>query len=378
MSDLIVRGGTVFDPELGGFERRDVHVSDGRIVETVPSAADATLVEATGLIVTPGLVDAHVHVFRGQDLGIDPDVVGPRTGVTTMIDAGSAGGHLFGAFRATTVDVSAVRIRPLVNIASVGTTSIRLGGELSAPHYADERVAIRCVEENRDVVVGVKVRASHDVGGSHAPEAMARARRVADAVSLPLMVHLGPSPAAVDEILATLGPGDVITHAFTGFADNALVADGRVRASARDARARGMRFDVGHGASGFSAAVAGAAIREGFLPDTISSDLHAYSIDAVRGLPSVASKLLALGMTLDQVLERVTLAPARAFGLDREGVGTLRVGAVADLALFSLVEAPVRFEDGFGGSFEGDVELRPVVTIRAGALVWGDADGRAA
>lgn len=368
MTRVLVSGGDVYDPDGGVIERRDLVIVDGRFAEPDGRPTDR-VIDASGHLVTPGLVDLHAHVFRGQDLGLDPDDIGPSGGTTTIIDAGSAGGHLFPAFRATTIDTSAVRVRAFVNIASVGTTSIRLGGELKALHYSDASVAVACARANADVIVGVKVRASHDVGGDNAPEALRRARAAADDLGVPLMVHLGPSPAAVDEILATLRSGDILTHAFTGWEGNTLLDGDAVRAGAREARERGVVFDIGHGASGFSADVARKLLGLGFAPDTISSDLHAYSRTRVVSLPLVLSRLMALGMPLPDVLLRATLAPARALGLDASGIGTLRSGAAADLAIFDLAEGPQSFEDGFGRAFEGDRVLRPVATMIGGDLV---------
>lgn len=371
VTSVALVGGSVFDPEVGGFETRDLWVVDGRIAATPASGvvADET-VDVTGLIVSPGLVDLHTHVFHGQDLGLVPDEIAARSGTTTLIDAGSAGGHLFGAFRLASVDRAETRIRAFVNIASVGTTSIMLGGELKALYYSDEDVAAACVEANRDIVVGVKVRASADVGGENSPEALRRARRVADRVGLPLMVHLGPAPASVDEILDTLREGDIMTHSFTGWEGNRVVENGELRASVRSARDRGVLLDIGHGGSGFSSLVARAMVEMGEAPDTISSDLHVYSQPTIIDLPTVLSKFLSFGMPLADILARTTLAPARAVGLDTLGVGTLRQGTPADIAVFRIDEGEVEFGDGFGERFTGTQTLTPVLTLRDGVVVY--------
>ncbi|MDP3208482.1 MAG: amidohydrolase family protein, partial [Rhodoglobus sp.] len=267
-----------------------------------------------------------------------------------------------------------VRIRAFVNIASVGTTSILLGGELKGLYYSNEDVAVECIESNRDLVVGVKVRASNDVGGENAPEALRRARRVADRVKLPLMVHLGPAPATIDEIADTLRAGDIITHAFTGWEGNTVVADGVLRPSIRAARDRGVLLDIGHGMSGFSSAVARSMIELGELPDTISSDLHTYSQTKVIDLPTVLAKFMALGMSLEDVLARATLAPARAAGLDALGVGTLAPGAPADIAVFRLDSRAMAFGDGFGSEFQGEQAITPVLTVIDGTVAFRSGD----
>lgn len=365
---VVLRGGTVY-----GMASLDPHVADVRIargiISDAPEQAGDRIVDVGGLIVSPGLVDLHTHVFAGQDLGIRPDDLAFRTGTTTLIDAGSAGAHLIGAFRAATIERFDVRIRAFLNVATIGTTSIRLGGELKAPWYLDEDAAVDAIEANRDIVVGVKVRASADVGGDNAPAALAAARRIADRVRLPLMVHLGPAPASVDEIADTLAPGDIITHAFTGWPENCIVLpNGELRASVRAARERGVLLDIGHGMSGFSIGVGRRLIAAGELPDTISTDVHAYSRSLVVDLPNVLSVFLALGMSLPDVLARATAAPCRAVGLDG---GSLTLGGVADIAVFDREPVGRVFADGFGDTLRGAEVLRPVMTFAAGRLVFG-------
>jgi dihydroorotase len=373
---LLLHGGEVYDPRAAGphgaRRRADVLLVDGRVAAVgtdleVPDGGDAR--DCSGLVVTPGLVDLHTHVFVGQDLGVDPDVVGPPAGTTTFVDTGSAGAHLFGAFRRGTIDRAGSRVRAFLNIASIGATSILLAGELENLAYADEDACIAGAREHADRVIGIKVRASGNVVGRSGAEPMHRARRVADQLGLPLMVHLGPAPPGSDEIMATLRAGDVLTHCYTGFEDNRLSIGGRVRESVLEARQRGVVFDVAHGMSAFDAEVASEMLAAGFRPDTISSDVHAYSLDAVGDLPTVMSKFLALGLPLDEVLLAATYAPARHAGLAAEGVGTLDVGAPADVAAFELVEGSVAYADTRGGTFHGTRRLRTALTVRAGVIV---------
>lgn len=376
MSGLVLRGGDVLEARRGLLERRDLRL-EGGVVSAAPAGPDDRVVDVSGLVVAPGFVDLHTHLFVGQDLGVDPDVVGPPSGTTTFIDAGSAGGHVFGAFRRATLDRTDLRVRAFLNIASIGTTSILLRGELKSPEYADVEVAVDAIEANRDVVVGVKVRASADVGGEHVPEALRRARAVADRVGLPLMVHLGPAPATLDEILELLGPGDILTHAFSGWPGNTVIADGVVRSSVLAARDRGVLLDVGHGMSGFDAAVGRAMVEAELPPDTVSTDLHTYSESRVIDLPTVLSKFLAFGMLLPDALVRATLAPARAVGLDVDGVGTLDVGAPADVAVLRVVEGAVTLGmPGTPGFVEADRRLDCVLTLARGRVVH-DPEARA-
>ena len=364
---FVLRGGMVHDLDSSEAKLRDVRIQGGVISELEAQPGDQ-VIDVSDLIVTPGLIDLHTHVFAGQDLGVHADRTAFRSGATTLIDAGSAGAHLIGAFRASTVDRSLVRIRAFLNISTIGTTSILLGGELQSPWYVSESAAEEAIEGNRDIIVGVKVRASSNVGGDHTRAALAAARRVAERVSLPLMVHLGPAPAGIDEIADTLRPGDVLTHAFTGWEDNGILGkDHKLRPSVRAARERGVILDIGHGKSGFSLEVARRMLADQQPPDTISTDIHAYSLREVDDFPTVLSKFLALGMPLADVLRCATASPARVVQLDG---GTLGWGRPADIAVLERVPGRLEFRDAFGGAVIGDEVLRTVMTIMNGRIVF--------
>jgi dihydroorotase len=369
---VVLQGGELVDPERRTRARADVAVSGGTIAAiepNLPTEHGDVAIDVAGSLVTPGLVDMHTHVFIGQDLGVDPDDACLPYGVTTVVDAGSSGGHNFGAFQRSTIERVRTNVRPFLNISSIGTTSILLSGELKTLAYADEDTCASCVGEHGDEIVGIKVRASWDVQGEGSPEPLLRARRVADKVSLPLMVHLGPAPSTTEEILAQLRPGDILTHCCTGFPDNRLAHDGRLRDGILEAQRRGVVFDVGHGMSAFDAEVAASMVSSGFLPDTISTDVHAYSLEGVRDLCTVMSKFLALGVGVDDVIRRVTYSPALAAGLLDSGVGRLRVGGVADIAVLRVVERRTTFVDCSGNMFDGTHGFDPVLTVRDGVVV---------
>jgi len=369
---LLLVGGSVFDPVTGSTNRADVRL-DGQVVDAVGeglSANDSKVIDVTGLLLTPGWVDLHTHVFYGQDLGVDPAALGPPSGVTTMIDTGSAGAHLFGAFVAASANRSGPHVWNFLNVSSIGTTSILLAGELKTLEYVNEAAAIACARAYPERIIGIKARVSSDVSGANAPEVLRRARAIADELDLPLMLHVGPPPLGLPDALALLGAGDIVTHAFTALAEPRLAVDGHVIGEALAARDRGVIFDVGHGMSGFDAVVARNAITAAFLPDTISTDAHAYSIGSVRGLPTVANKFLALGLTLPQVLSRVTLAPARAAGVDRLGIGQLIPGGPADVTAIRMINQPTDFVDPQGNRFSGQSSIQVELTIQGGAVVF--------
>jgi dihydroorotase len=376
--DLDLLGGNVLNPQLESFSVGEVKIRHGRIVTGLPDSSpgnDTKLIDLSDLYVSPGLVDLHAHVFNGQDLGVNPDTELPKAGVTTVIDAGSAGGHLFGAFRKLVIEPSHIRIRAFLNIASIGTTSILLQGELKTPAYCNEDLAYECALQNNDVVMGIKVRASNDVGGELAYEGLMKARRVANRLNLPLMVHLGPAPVEIDTILEQLKAGDVLTHAFTGWKDNQLVSHGEPRESYKRARARGVFFDIGHGKGGFDSTVAKTMIENGALPDSISTDLHTYSKSVVGSLPEVMSKFLALGMSIGEVFSRVTSNPAKIAGLSFEGVGTLENGASGDVAAFEILDEHIDFDDCHGHTFSGSRRIVPVFVVADGVVLF-DRDNR--
>jgi dihydroorotase len=332
----------------------DLWVSGSRISRP----GDATReIDVTGKLVVPGLIDLHAHVFAGQDLGVDPDVVGPQSGTTTFIDTGTAGAHTFGAFRRGTIDRAIPRIRAFLNISTIGITSMRLAGEAENLAYCDVDACVGAAREHADLVLGVKVRASANVVGANADEPLRRARAAADRLGLPLMVHIGEAPSGIETVLNALGSGDVLTHCFSGWRDNGLLLDGRIRPSVLAAQKRGVIFDVGHGMGSFDAEVARRLLDQGFAPDTISSDVHAY---AAARLPDVMSKFLALGLTLDEVVARTTIGPARALGL------TLHAD---DATVLELVDAPVEWEDTWGHMSAGAQRLRVVHTIQRGEIV---------
>ncbi len=378
--DLVIRRGDVVD-----VARRtimpgvDLAVRDGHIAEIdsdiEPSRAHR-VIDVPGHLVTPGLVDLHTHVFPGGGYyGLDPATVAWRSGVTTWVDAGSAGAYTLGALREL-MNARPVRYRVLLNISCIG-----LAGESYESRVLENCAvapAIACVEANRDVVIGIKARIDHNTVGANGIEPLRRAREVGEATGLPLMIHIGAAPPTFADIAPLLRPGDILTHCATGVADGVLDSDGQVSELMRETYARGVRFDVGHGIGGFSFSVMQAMLTAGLPPHTISSDLHTVSVrDVAFDLPTVLTKLLALGMDLIDVVAAATSAPAGLLG--PEPVGTLTIGGPADIAVFERQPGPITVSDAYGETRTAPERLVNTHTILGGAeLATPDGDDRAA
>jgi dihydroorotase len=369
---VLIRGGTVVDPGQGLHAERDVRLAGDRVAEVAPALVPAPgeeVVEAAGLLVLPGLIDLHVHVFWGAShYGIEPDPHCLATGTTTVVDAGSAGAHTFAAFRRYVIEVAGTRILPFLNIGATGMVSPDVG-ELEEIRHIDGPAALRTIEAHRDLIRGIKVRLSRDLVGGNARVALATARATAEAAGLPIMVHPGDTPIPLAEILDELRAGDVLTHCYHGRAEGILDGRGQVGGAVRRAAARGVLFDVGHGKGSFSFQVARQALAQGFRPGTISSDLHVYNVAGpVHDLATTMAKFLHLGLSVDEVVEMTTVAPARVVREDRT-LGTLRPGAAADVTLLRLEEGPVTFEDTVGERVAGRRRLVPAGTVRDGRRV---------
>jgi dihydroorotase len=370
--DLVIHGGTVVDPANGVHGRHDVAIHEGRIAavgSSIPRAGSADELDATGLLVVPGLVDLHAHVYWGvADLSIRPGPNDLERGTTTIVDAGSAGANTYPGFREYVIEPFAGRILCFLNISAMGQIDPFLG-ELHDLRYLIPGRAAELAALDPERIVGIKVRLTESLTGGNDIPALERALEAGVAAGLPVMVHIGDSVATTEQILRRLRPGDIVTHAFTDRRHGIFDDRGRVHAVALDARARGVRFDIGHGAGSFSFPRAETALAEGFRPDTISSDLHRFNVDGpVFDLVTTLTKFLHLGLPLEEVVAAATTAPAKAIGRTGE-MGTLTVGAVADVAVLRLEEGPVTMTDSFGVSVEARRRLVPVVTVRAGRRV---------
>ncbi len=372
--DLLIKGGRVIDKSLGMDKQMDVGIQKGKIFEVEenlnPQEARQVL-EAKGFIVTPGLIDFHAHAFiEAKELGLETDLTCLSTGVTTMVDAGSTGAANFEGFKEMLIEKSQVRILTFLNISTIGIADRAVGECRFLPYLDVERTA-QIAQKYPDLILGIKVRQQKEVVGANDLEPLKLAKKAAClAGGLPVMVHVTNPPGSLIDILQLLNPGDIVSHFLHGRGMGILSAEKSLYPWVREARERGIIFDVAHGRNHLNFPVAQVALQEGFAPDTISSDLTGVGKrGVVKDLLHCLSKFLNLGMDLPSVLACATNNPARL--LKREGIiGSLRKGSLADVAILELETGDFLFEDCDGHELKGQYSLSPRYTILSGQVVW--------
>ena len=360
--DLVIRGGRVLDPAQRLDRMADVAIQNGRIAAirpNIPPSAAKEVLEASGKLVTPGLIDIHTHMADKQM----PPSKCLEDGVTSLVDAGSRGCDNPDDLLAIAHDAPN-RLRILLNIGHLGVLP---EGELLDLANINVAATRRVIEQHRQWIIGIKARLSKPVAGEHDLEALRRARKVADPLKVPIMVHMGQTVSPLPDILALLRPGDIITHLYSPPPHGILDDNGRILPQVREARRRGILFDVGNGRIGhITWEVADRVMQQDFLPDTISSDMTAVGRTyQVFNLPNVMSKFLMLGMPLDQVIARVTVNSAHAIP-EFKSYGTLRTGAVADVAVLDLQEGEFEFVDNLDAKRTGQKKLVPHAVVFGG------------
>lgn len=379
--DLILKGGHVIDPGNGVDAVRDVAILGGKIAAVspnLPAGAARKTIDVSGLYVTPGLVDIHVHVFWGPKHGVtadgdhcvQPDPVGFRTGVTTMVDAGSAGWRDFDEFRRRVIDTAQTRVLAMINIVGVGMLSEDDAVDQNQFDMNPAKVA-ELARKNADVVVAIKTahwRQKNFISVEKAVEA-------GNLANLPVVVDFGYFDKPYQTLLTDkLRPGDISTH-FYRWPAPLLDKDGRTAEYLQLARKRGVKFDVGHGGGSFHFPVAEPLVKQGFWPDSISTDLHSGSVNgAMIDMLNVMSKFLAMGVPLQEVIRESTTNPAAQ--IRRPQLGQIAAGADADLAVLRLDQGKFGYVDVKGGGIEGTQRLGCEMTVRAGKIVY-DFNGRA-
>jgi dihydroorotase len=376
--DLLIKNGKVIDPSQNLDEQRDLAIRGGKIAlveRDIPANRGRQVFDAAGKIVTPGLIDIHVHVlpYVGET-GTEADPCCVTRGVTTVVDAGTAGAFTLPALRKFAVEKSDTRIRALVHIVAIGMIVAVTPGmeELGDLRYCDAKRAAKAALENKDLVLGFKVRIDRKftVPGSNDIEGMKRARMASDEASLPITTHIGGSYTPLQDFLALMKDRDIVTHIYNPRPNSVLDENGKLLPEVVEARKRGVLFDVGHGRTNFSYRIAEKCLGQGLIPDTISSDVSNGSVRGpVYDLVTTMAKMMTLGMSLREVIERTTINAARAMNFGVE-IGTLKPGAEADVAIFELRSGEFGLVDSEGQTRVARQKLLPAATVRNGKVFY--------
>ena len=388
--DILIKNGHVFDPKNNIDGPMDVAIADGKIAEVASNIRGGNalkIIDATGLYVCPGLIDIHTHVFVGPRPGkfadgvnsVSPDDFSFRSGVTTVVDAGTSGWRNFPQFKEQVIDESKTRVLAFLNIAADGIsgTETTLTKIEAVKHDLDDMDVQKTegmIRKYPDIIVGVKI--GHFDGESWGP--FDRAVEAASKTDRPLFVECHLPQYSLEDQLDHMRPGDIITHSYENIEERMPVVDenGKLRPFVLKAKERGVLFDVGHGGAGFWFDQAIPAFEQGLWPNSFGTDLHRFSMNAgMKNMLNLMSKYLSMGMPLKEVLLRGSWKPAKA--IKREDLGNLDVGAVADIAILGLETGKFGFVDAGGNRITGNQKLEAELTIRAGKIVW-DLNGLAA
>ena len=369
MHDLVLTGGRVIDPAHGHDGVADVAFAGGRVAAVGPGLTGREVRDVSGLIVTPGLIDLHTHVYwGGTSLGVEADAYARQSAVTTVVDTGSAGPGNFPGFRSHVIDHARARVLVYLHVSFAGIYAFSptiMVGEAHDMRLMAAREALAVARANPDVIIGIKVRVGRNASGPSGIQPLDVALDLADRAGLPLMCHIDEAPPTFAEVASRLRPGDVLTHCLRPFPNAPVDGAGRMRDAVVDARARGVLFDVGHGMGSFSWDTARKAMAAGFRPDTISSDVHAMCIQGPAwDLLRTMTKFLALGWTLPEVIAATTTASAAA--LRRPQLGHLGAGAVGDASVLALEDRPIALEDVLGEIVDHPQRLTPRGMVIAG------------
>jgi dihydroorotase len=373
LKHFILKGGRLIDPASGLDGDQDIHVRDG-VVEAIGGdlkADGAITIDVKGLILTPGLIDVHLHLMNGLGaFGVDPDIFGVGSGVTTVVDAGSAGHSLLTVFRNYITKNAKTRVLNYVNLSTLGGVTGPGYSILADPRLIDEDKIEKVVDANRDIIVGIKIMATGGALGSEALKPLARARKLGDNLKTPLLVHIGESwtkdatPVHVGDVLKYLRPGDIVTHMFTVHPGGLLDPNGKLWPQVRDAKESGVLMDVGHGLHNLNFDVARKVLDQGLHPDGVSTDGHRGNrAGPVYDLPTTMAKLIALGFSLNQVVEMGTVNAAKLLGRSDE-LGFIRVGSPANISVLRVEEREWKAVDSQKGTIQARQALVPVYTIR--------------
>lgn len=372
--DILIQRGHVIDPFNGIDQVCDIAVKDGRIVPAGGEAAKQTI-DAKGCFVTPGLIDGHAHAAADvTGLGVVPESCCFPSGVTGMIDAGSTGIDNYRAFRARTCGIP-IHVKALLNVCPGGLVTTAYHENIDPKYYRPAEI-LRFLRRYSDQLLGLKVRQSVEIAGDLGLSPLRAMLEIAEEAGCPVTVHTTNPAGKPEEILKLLRPGDVYAHVFQGKGQTILDEEEQVLPILYEAQKRGVILDAANGSNHFSFPVARAAIRQGILPDVISTDLSINTMfkgKRVFSLPFIMSKYLALGLKLPQIIERTTRIPAKIMGMEKE-LGSLSIGTAADISIFRCLEKETAFEDFSGEVMTGGRLLKTEMTILGGEVVFRQID----
>lgn len=363
MHKILIKNGSLLSIDDGyHYKKQDILIKAGRIVaiEDTITSADAHQIDAQGLLISPGFIDVHTHVFpKGSLIGVDADKVGVYRGTTTVIDAGSAGPLTIEQFIDEVVKPHKTRVYSLLNVSKKGLVELN---ELDEYDKVDENLVYQALRKYPDTIVGLKARASSSVVGEQGIVPIQRACKIATDFDIPLMIHTGNFPPHIEEVLELMRNGDILTHAFHGKKGGLLGEQDQVIKEAVRARSRGVLFDVGHGSASFSFKTFARAKDLGFYPDMVSTDIHCQNVDdVVYSQHAVISKLINCGEDLGLMIQKATSIPANRFNLNE--IGHLRPGYLADISISELISSDESVVDSMGNELHLKQKLIPKVTI---------------
>ena len=378
MTDLLLKGGEVIDPSQALRGRYDVAVTSGIISQVLPNQMPLTttkVIDVSGKLVVPGLIDLHCHIYEGvNQTAINPDIAGVLSGVTTLVDAGSAGCYTFGGFPKYVIPQAKTRILCMLHISKTG---LNHQPELSRREDIDFDETIRIIQNNKPLIQGVKLRAVGPAVSTMGIEMFQLAKRAAIESAVRLMVHIGDrfageGPTLTRQILPLMERGDIITHLFSGNPGGIVGKDGKVISELLEAQERGIFLDTAHGRQNFSFEVAKRSLDQGVRPLSISTDLTIPGRqNTVHSMTEMLSRFLALGFTLEDVIQMSTLNPAQALDMG-DSIGSLAIGRSADITVLEEVTGEWIFHDTEGGILQGDKALVPVFTVKGGQVFTAD------
>lgn len=380
MYQLIIRGGNLLDPANGVSGIADIAVENGRIagIGDYSNAEARQTIDASGCIVTPGLIDHHAHLYPLAKIGLPAEAVCFRSGVTTAVDAGSTGCDTFAQY-VPFIRQSKLRIRAYLNVCSTGLDSLPAHMEDVDPAHFDEAAARARFDEYGELLLGLKLRTSSEVVGELGYRPLREMSNLAEKLGTTVMVHCTNPPGSIPELLCYLRSGDIMTHMYMNKGNTLLDGKGFVCREAYEARRRGVLFEASDAREHFSFEVSESAIQGAFYPDIIATDLTMFSMNyrpTAFSLTNQIAKYTQLGIPFEKVIEACTAAPARHMGLEGE-TGCLREGACADIAVFRREASTIAFGDRPYGNPDGqqrpcEWRLRTMLTVRAGEMVYRD------